>query len=140
MLRHWDDPLMVTNLAFLFPALVFREGGMHLYAMLYVCIFVASNLYHRWRETRFLYLDMTFAGTAFAVCILHNFLTLNDPGQHIINAMCVLFYPVMCRICGESRCRRYQIVHSLWHVFVSGGSAHWAFLLLNQARSMKQSE
>ncbi len=125
MLRFYNDPLMYSNLLFLLPSFYFFYSVPCVLGVLYACIFVASCLYHRYAEARFVMLDRMFASAGFVWCIWKNTWILLNPLITIVNVVCVSFYPMMCRECDRDP-RQYRRVHTLWHACVALGSLAWA--------------
>ncbi len=116
---------MYSNLLFLLPAGYFWYSGAVTLSLLYHCIFVASCLYHRYSERRYVLLDRVFASAGFVWCIWENSTVLLNPLITIVDMVCVLFYPLMCRECDKDP-SQYRRVHTAWHACVALGSLAWA--------------
>ncbi len=123
--RPWTHILIVSNVVFLVPAVVFFAIDYVWHSLLYVCIFSASMAYHRTHETRFQALDMFFAIQAFVYCIGENIMIYRSIILGYFNVLCVAFYPYMCSTCRQDR-SNYTIMHFLWHMVVGVGSFVWS--------------
>lgn len=121
-LRRWDDSLIWTNLPLFAVAGLFNR----VHASILVASAVASCLYHRHAELRFLALDRACAMAAFASSLLLmsqlavDVLTL-ALGVDILLAFVTLRLSNFRRREKTYESAQYHTWHTAWHVFIVVG-------------------
>jgi len=119
--RDWFDGLLLTNLVYVLASIFSFVSEQYTCAILQFGAAIASTLFHRSRETKFLPVDACISGTlgiiwgyAFFHVLekeLHGFLCYK-----LIQAIACVFTWVYCGMPGG---HRYETWHKRWH-YVSG--------------------
>ena len=115
--RCFIDPLMLSNVFYLIPSLLWYYLEFYYYCLYFLCVFASSYIYHRSKETKYLYIDMFFGSGGFLLSIYDN-LTYNNHIFWVAILSSIVYYFVMWKTC-YGKCTRYKIWHSIWHAWTS---------------------
>ena len=127
-IRCMTDPIMSSNVFFLFPLSMWLYIGFYGYTLQYVLLLCSSYMYHRSYETRYFWLDVFFGSSSIMYAIIDNWTIYDDYYTWVAILSTLCYYGIMCTICGVStRCCKYTVVHTGWHAWVCGSSCIWAY-------------
>ncbi|KAJ0396743.1 hypothetical protein P43SY_009698 [Pythium insidiosum] len=119
--REWKDGLMFSNLVYVLAGLISLSCGQYFCALFQMGAAVASTMFHRSKETRFLLVDALISSTLAIVFIFFAAHTLRNEWYGILaiklvqGALCVFTW-IYCGLPGGAR---YDKWHARWH-YVSG--------------------
>ncbi|KAF0704394.1 Aste57867_7365 [Aphanomyces stellatus] len=130
--RGWFDPLILTNLVYVAAAAVSFCVGQYTCAALQFSASIASTLFHRHRETKYLPLDACISGNLGLIAMYLLYHAHTNDLQHVIGIKAVL--GVACAFtfiyCGMPGDVQYEEWHRYWH-YASGGTTLVTSLLLS---------
>lgn len=121
-MRKLTDPVVWTNVFFLFPAASVLLAGWYLLSATLTVSGVVSFFYHLHGETRYVALDYFFAILNFFLCVSVKFIWMNDnlTNPNVILGFLLGYVSIKCF--GYSKVFHedlYDYYHSLWHVMIS---------------------
>ncbi|ETI39933.1 hypothetical protein F441_14417 [Phytophthora nicotianae CJ01A1] len=121
--RAWCDSLIYSNLVYALAALISFSCDQNFCGVLQMGAAIASTMFHRSKETKYLLLDALISGTLGIIFIFAGQHTLNKEWYGILAIKLVL--AVLCVFtwlyCGMPGGERYDKWHNRWH-YVSGAT------------------
>ncbi|RLN93784.1 hypothetical protein BBJ28_00021337 [Nothophytophthora sp. Chile5] len=130
--REWQDGLIFSNLVYAVAALISFSCGQYFCGVLQMGAAIASTMFHRSKETKYLLVDALISGTLGVVFIFVGQHTLNNEWYGILTikvlqgAMCVFTW----LYCGMPGGERYDKWHQRWH-YISGATTISTTLFLS---------
>uniref|UniRef100_A0AAV1UDR3 Uncharacterized protein n=1 Tax=Peronospora matthiolae TaxID=2874970 RepID=A0AAV1UDR3_9STRA len=121
--RAWCDSLIYSNLVYALAAVFSFSCDQMVCGILQMSAAVASTMFHRSKETKYLLLDALISGTLGLIFIFAGQHTLSNAWYGILAAKVVL--ASLCAFtwlyCGMPGGKRYDKWHNRWH-YVSGAT------------------
>ncbi|KAF4033619.1 hypothetical protein GN244_ATG14439 [Phytophthora infestans] len=121
--RAWCDRLIYSNLVYALAALISFSCDQNFCGVLQMGAAIASTMFHRSKETKYLLLDALISGTLGIIFIFAGQHTFNNEWYGILAIKLVL--AVLCVFtwlyCGMPGGERYDKWHNRWH-YVSGAT------------------
>uniref|UniRef100_M4BB23 Uncharacterized protein n=1 Tax=Hyaloperonospora arabidopsidis (strain Emoy2) TaxID=559515 RepID=M4BB23_HYAAE len=121
--RAWCDSLIYSNLVYALAAVFSFSCDQMVCGILQMSAAVASTMFHRSKETKYLLLDALISGTLGLIFIFAGQHTLSNAWYGILAAKVVL--ALLCAFtwlyCGMPGGKRYDKWHNRWH-YVSGAT------------------
>ncbi|TMW56802.1 hypothetical protein Poli38472_006812 [Pythium oligandrum] len=119
--RDWQDGLMFSNLVYLLAGLISLSCGQYFCALFQIGAAIASSLFHRSKETKYLLVDAIISSTLAIVFIFFAVHTVKNEwygilGVKLIQGASCTFTWLYCGLPGGAR---YEKWHQRWH-YVSG--------------------
>lgn len=119
--REWQDGLLFSNLVYLLAGLISLSCGQYFCALFQCGAAVASTLFHRSKETKYLLVDVVVSSTLAIVFVFFAMHTVKNEWWGVLavkliqGAMCIFTW----LYCGLPGGKRYELWHQRWH-YVSG--------------------
>ncbi|DBA04514.1 TPA: hypothetical protein N0F65_011062 [Lagenidium giganteum] len=119
--REWHDGLLFSNLIYVLAALLSYSSSQYFCAVFQMGAAIASTLFHRSKETRYLLVDAIISSSLAVLFIYVACHTIKQEWYGILavklvqGAMCIFTWVY----CGFPGGERYEKWHQLWH-YVSG--------------------
>jgi hypothetical protein len=119
--REWHDGLMFSNLVYLLAGFLSFSCGQYFCALFQCGAAVASSMFHRSKETKYLAVDALISSTLAVVWIFVAMHTLKNEWYGLLAIK--LSQGLLCCFtwlyCGLPGGARYEVWHQRWH-YVSG--------------------
>jgi hypothetical protein len=119
--RDWQDGLMFSNAVYVLAGLLSLSCGQYFCALFQLGAAVASSMFHRSKETKYLLVDALISSTlgiVFVFCAMHS---IQNEWYGLLSIK--LVQAVLCAFtwiyCGMPGGARYDKWHQRWH-YVSG--------------------
>lgn len=129
--RHWQDGLIFSNLVYVMASLISFSCDQYVCGALQMGAAVASTMFHRSKETRFLLVDAIISGTLGVIFVFFAHHVLSNEWYGILAIK--VAQGVLCTFtwlyCGMPGGARYEKWHRRWH-YVSGVTTISTSLLL----------
>ncbi|EQC33713.1 hypothetical protein SDRG_08816 [Saprolegnia diclina VS20] len=130
--RPWTDPLLLTNLVYVAAAVVSYAVGQYTCGLLQLGSSIASTMFHRSRETKYLPLDAIISGTLGIIAAYVVLDAIENELHHVLGLK--LLHGAGCAFtwiyCGMPGGVRYETWHKRWH-YVSGYTTLSCSLLMS---------
>ncbi|UIZ22804.1 hypothetical protein KXD40_004071 [Peronospora effusa] len=121
--RAWRDSLIYSNLVYALAAIISFSCDQHFCGVLQMGAAIASTMFHRSKETKYLLLDALISGTLGLIFVFTGQRTLSNAWYGILTVKVLL--ASLCAFtwlyCGLPGGERYDKWHNRWH-YVSGAT------------------
>ncbi|RHZ06736.1 hypothetical protein DYB37_009838 [Aphanomyces astaci] len=130
--REWHDPLILTNLVYVAASVISFALGQYTCAVLQLGASVASSMFHRHRETKYLPLDACISGNLGLIALYLSYHAHLNDLHHVLGikfglGLACAFTFIYCGMPGDAQ---YELWHRHWH-FASGSTTLVTSVLLS---------